>query len=164
MPQLVVGSADFDFEIASWRVSHRRLKQRLARCEEWDLFSGLSTTRRVMGGAGNIEDNLIDAPGGEYRAIAVRSFDATRGLWAIWWLSGLAPHTFEPPVVGRFERGEGVFLGEDVLHGEAVKVRFLWLRTSTGSPRWEQAFSGDGGASWETNWTMDFTAAEAAPV
>jgi len=24
------------------------------------------------------------------------------------------------------------------------------------APRWEQALSVDGGATWETNWTMDF--------
>jgi len=40
-----------------------------------------------------------------------------------------------------------------------VLVRFLWLRTLTRAPRWEQAVSPDGGATWETNWTMDFTRA-----
>jgi hypothetical protein len=38
-------------------------------------------------------------------------------------------------------------------------VRFLWTRTDTESPRWEQAFSDDGGRTWETNWEMDFTRA-----
>jgi quinol monooxygenase YgiN len=35
-------------------------------------------------------------------------------------------------------------------------VRFRWTRLTSGSPRWEQAFSDDGGKSWEINWTMDF--------
>jgi hypothetical protein len=29
----------------------------------------------------------------------------------------------------------------------------------TPGPRWEQAFSGDGGETWETNWIMEFTRA-----
>jgi hypothetical protein len=60
------------------------------------------------------------------------------------------------PMVGRFEGGEGVFYADETLRGMAIKVRFLWLRTATPSPRWEQAFSPDGGKTWETNWEMDF--------
>jgi hypothetical protein len=29
----------------------------------------------------------------------------------------------------------------------------------TPTPRWEQAFSEDGGETWETNWVMDFARA-----
>ena len=61
------------------------------------------------------------------------------------------------PVVGRFVDGVGTFLAEDTFEGRPIVVRFLWTRTDTPSPRWEQAFSEDGGTTWETNWEMDFT-------
>jgi hypothetical protein len=38
-------------------------------------------------------------------------------------------------------------------------MRFIWSRIGPTSARWEQAFSADGGASWEMNWIMDFTRA-----
>ena len=43
------------------------------------------------------------------------------------------------------------------LEGRPIRVRFLWSRITDTSARWEQAFSLDGGGSWETNWIMDFT-------
>lgn len=150
-------SRDFDFELGAWRVAHRRLKVRLAGSEDWEEFAGSSETRPILGGNGNLEDNILEFPGGGYRAIALRSFDAATGRWAIWWLDARRPHHLDVPVVGGFANGVGTFLAEDELGGRPIRVRFLWLRTDTGSPRWEQAFSPDGGASWETNWTMDFT-------
>jgi hypothetical protein len=33
----------------------------------------------------------------------------------------------------------------------------VWSRITREAARWEQAFSLDKGASWETNWIMDFT-------
>ncbi|MDZ4087940.1 MAG: DUF1579 domain-containing protein [Tabrizicola sp.] len=149
-------SSDFDFEIGDWLVRHRRLKERLVGCNDWEEFDGSSTTRHVLGGCGNIEDNIIDFPSGTYRAIAIRSFDAKTGNWAIWWLSSNNPHHLDVPVVGKFEKGVGSFLAEDSLNGRPVLVRFLWLATDTPVPRWEQAMSLDGGLTWETNWTMDF--------
>ena len=146
----------FDFEIGSWHVSHRRLRDRLAECQEWDSFTGTADMRPVLGGNGNIEDNFLDLPQGAYRAIAIRSYDPQRGLWAIWWLSAAEPLSIEAPVVGRFEDHVGTFFADEFFKGRPVKTRFLWLDTHTATPRWEQAMSADGGETWETNWTMDF--------
>lgn len=148
---------DFDFEHGSWHVSHRRLRERLCGCQDWDVFSGMSQTRPILGGNGNLEDNILNMPDGTYRAVALRSFHPAEGTWAIWWLSTRAPHQLDVPVIGRFQGGVGSFYADDMHGGVPVRVRFLWLDTQGLSPRWEQAMSADGGSSWETNWTMDFT-------
>ena len=149
-------SQDFHFEFGKWQVHHRRLKEGLAGCEDWEEFGGTSETRPVLGGNGNVEDNLLEVPGGPYRAIAIRAFDVEKQTWAIWWLSANDPHQLEVPVVGRFDDHVGTFLATDTLCGVPVSVRFLWLDTETATPRWEQALSSDDGVTWETNWTMDF--------
>ncbi len=152
-------SRNFDFGFGKWQVSHRRLKERLTGCTEWEAFAGQSETRPILDGHGNVEDNLIHFPAGTYRAAAIRSYDPGLRTWAIWWLSALDPHRLDVPVVGGFVDGTGTFLANDTLNARAVLVRFLWLDTLTLAPRWEQAMSPDGGATWETNWTMDFTRA-----
>jgi hypothetical protein len=148
---------DFDFEFGDWDVRHRRLKERLAGCEEWVEFAGESSTRPVLGGFGNVEDNLLHLPDGPYRAIAVRSFDRRSATWSIWWLDGRFPDRIDVPVVGRFVDGLGTFLAEDTLDGRPIRIRFLWRTADPLRPRWEQAFSADGGATWETNWIMEFS-------
>lgn len=146
---------DFDFMFGSWTVQHRRLKERLTDCDDWEEFAGLSHTQPILAGDGNVEDNFVELPGHPYRAIALRSFDPDSGEWAIWWLDGRSPHRLDTPVKGRFTGDTGEFRAHDVLNGQPLIVRFLWKKGLV--PRWEQAFSTDDGATWETNWTMDFT-------
>lgn len=148
--------ADFDFIIGDWRVRHRRLKARLAGCTEWVEFEGSSTAHKILGGFGNMDDNVLDLPDGPYRAATVRSFDPTTGLWSIWWLDGRYPDRLDTPVVGRFANGTGLFFADDILDGVPIRIRFTWSSLDRDMPRWEQAFSTDGGHLWETNWTMDF--------
>ena len=148
--------SDFDFMIGDWRVLHRRLNSRLAGCNEWTEFSGTSSTCKILEGFGNVEDNVLHFPDGPVRAAAFRSFDPASRAWSIWWLDGRSPHRLDVPVVGDFNEGVGRFLADDVLDGRAIKVRFTWYPDKAGHPRWEQAFSGDGGRTWETNWTMEF--------
>ena len=55
------------------------------------------------------------------------------------------------------KEGYDVGLAGDDTDGEKpIKVRFEWTGTDTATPRWSQAFSYDGGRTWETNWIMDF--------
>ncbi|MFG6414807.1 DUF1579 domain-containing protein [Roseateles sp. DC23W] len=147
---------DFDFIIGDWRVLHERLDSRLTGCTEWTRFEGLTTTRKILGGWGNVEDNVLHLPSGPYRAAAMRSFDKDTGQWAIWWLDGRAPHTLDVPVRGSFEHGVGHFYADDQLDGRPFRVRFTWLIGADGHPRWEQAFSPDAGVTWEANWRMQF--------
>jgi hypothetical protein len=148
---------DFDFFIGSWEVRHRRLRERLASCDEWDDFSGTAVVRKILGGFGNMDDNVLDLPGGSYRAVTLRSFDRDKRQWAIWWLDGRNPWTLDTPVVGSFTDGVGAFYTDDTLNGRAIRVRYLWTVPRRDAPHWEQAFSADAGATWETNWTMDFS-------
>lgn len=146
----------FAFQTGSWRVRHRKLRERLAGSTDFYEFDGECRAWEVLGGAGNVEDNLINDPAGAYRAAAFRRLDPATGLWAIWWFDPRQAR-LDPPVQGRFENGVGTFLADDELRGRPIKVRFRWSDITRTSARWEQAFSPDGGATWETNWTMAFT-------
>jgi hypothetical protein len=147
---------DFDFVIGDWRVRHRRLKERLAHCQEWEAFDGATSTRKILGGFGNLEEQRIGLPDGEYRAVALRSYQPATNTWSIWWLDGRFPDRLDVPVVGSFTDGVGTFFADDTFAGMPIKIRFVWRCIGPDELQWEQAFSPDGGVSWETNWVMAF--------
>jgi hypothetical protein len=150
-------ASDFDFFIGSWRVAHRRLRERLVGSNEWVEFAGTTVVQKVLGGMGNIDDNTLELPGDPYRAVTLRTFDVKTQQWSIWWLDGRNPGSLDTPVVGEFQDGVGTFYANDTLGGRPIRVRFVWSIPSHNTPRWEQAFSADEGRSWETNWSMEFT-------
>lgn len=147
---------DFDFLFGTWNVRHHYLKGRLVNSTEWLEFDGTLVAWPTLGGAGNVDDNIINKPTGTYRAITVRTFDAKTQNWSIWYIDGRSPASLDPPVVGRFVNGIGTFVCDDVQNGKPVKVRYQWFADKPEHPRWEQAFSPDGGATWEVNWRMEY--------
>ncbi|MFD9339146.1 hypothetical protein ACFWBF_32875 [Streptomyces sp. NPDC060028] len=153
---------DFDFLVGTWDVANRRRTDFLDADSEWEEFPAVSrATRHFDGGAGFDE---IEFPTKGFAGLTLRLYDHERGQWSLHWAS-CRTGTLFPPVTGRFDgnggnggnAGSGIFTGEDTHDGKAVQVRFEWTRTRTDSPRWEQFFSDDGGATWVRNWTMDFT-------
>lgn len=150
---------DFAFLVGRWNVRHHRLKGRLVGSTEWEDFNGVSTLWLTLDGLGTIDDNVLEIPSGTYRAVGVRAFDPVTRQWAIWWLDGRSPTNIDAPVRGGFANGVGVFEADDSLNGRPIRVRFRWSEITAHSARWEQAFSPDGGASWEVNWVMHFTRA-----
>ena len=123
----------------------------------WDEFEGTQVFWQVMDGFGNVDDNVLELPGGTYHGVTLRAYDPKTGQWAIWWLDGRNPFgSLEPPVRGRFENGVGTFYADDTLRGKPIRVRFVWSGITATAAHWEQAFSPDGGQTWETNWVTDF--------
>jgi hypothetical protein len=148
---------DFDFLIGHWQVHHRRLKERLANSHEWIEFAGTSIVWKVMGGYGTMDDNVLELPAGTYRAAGLRAFDPKSGQWSIWWLDSRMPlGPLDPPVRGHFRDGVGTFFSDELFNGRPIRVRFTWSDITPTTCHWEQAFSTDGGATWEPNWVMDF--------
>ena len=118
------GRTDFDFFFGRWNVGHRRLRKRLAGDTNWDVFGGTCEVHPILGGLGNVDDNLIELPASTYRAATLRTFDPATRQWSIWWIDGRNPLSIDVPVRGSFEAGVGTFLCEDVLDGRPIRVRF----------------------------------------
>jgi hypothetical protein len=140
-------------------VKNRRLKQRLAGSTQWEEFGSTLRNWPVLGGFGNVGDNVFNATAGAYRGMSIRTYDETARLWRCWWLDGRSPANITPSLSGRFENGIGTLTGDDVQDGKPVQVRSRWSQITATSARWEQAMSADGGASWETNWIADLARA-----
>ena len=149
------GVHDFDFLVGEWRVHSRKLKERLVGNQDWVEFDGTIRSMKLMDGFANVDDTVFNMPEGDYHGVAPRAYDPKTGLWAIWWIDARNPHAaLDPPVKGRFKDGVGTFYADDTLRGKPIKVRFTWSHITATTARWEQAFSPDGGKTWETNWTQ----------
>jgi len=146
---------DFDFLVGTWDSTHRRLSKRLAGSDDWETFPGRTVGYRAFGGAANVDEITFPTLG--HAGLSVRLYDPGTELWSIYWASTTAPGVLFPPVTGRFVDGVGEFFGDDEHEGRPVRVRFRWTDITATTARWQQAFSADGGETWETNWVMDFT-------
>lgn len=154
-PTLVAdGRHDFDFLHGTYRVRNRRLKERLAGCTEWVEFDAVNTAKPILDGLGNQDEFRTEHwPG--FVGMSFRFFDPQTGQWSIYWADNRRG-SLEPPVRGAFIDDIGLFEGDDQLNGNPIRVRFVWTR-GRDAARWEQAFSADGGKTWETNWIMEFS-------
>ena len=150
---------DFDFWPGEWHVRNRRLRARLAGSDEWEEFEATSTARLLLDGLGNEDEFRTDHAGG-FIGMSFRFFDPESRLWTIYWADSRRPGRLDPPLVGSFSGDVGVFHGDETWEGRPVRIRFVWSAVTTPTPRWEQAFSDDGGETWETNWVMEFTRAK----
>jgi hypothetical protein len=148
------GIADFDFLCGQWQVHHRRLNHRLVDSDEWEEFSSRVRCLQLMDGLANVDESQrLDGP---WVGMSIRLYQRANRQWQISWVS---PHdgVLQAPVQGSFVDGVGTFYGDDVVQGQAIRCRYIWSGKDGPAPRWEQAFSADGGLTWETNWIMTHT-------
>jgi hypothetical protein len=150
------GARDFDFWMGSWKVHNRYLSRRLEGSTDWVEFEATSVARPLLDGLGNEDEFRTDHEGG-FIGMSFRFFDPTTGKWSIYWADSRRPGLLDPPLIGSFFGDVGIFEGTDTFEGRPIDVRFTWSGVTTPSPRWEQAFSADGGETWELNWVMEFT-------
>jgi hypothetical protein len=151
---------DFDFVLGRWRIENTRLVKRLAGSTEWETFEATAHARPLPGGIGNYDDFIAEKWRPEFVGMSFRVFSPITKKWSIYWLDnktgGLdCAGRLTVPVVGEFKDGVGVFTCEDEFEGKPIIVRYIWSNITADSACWEQAFSPDGGKTWETNWVMN---------
>ncbi len=154
-PSVRDGSHDFDFLYGKWRMPNHRLVKRLAGSHEWEDFISCDEAMPLAGGLGDMDFYRTNY-WKDFVGMTIRTYDPATGLWRLYWVDNrLSQGVIQPPVVGRFNGDVGIFEGNDTFNGKPIIVRFTWTLHPKGSEavaKWEQAFSPDGGKTWEVNW------------
>ena len=153
------GQHDFDFLVGSWKFHLKRLKQRLAGSTEWVEFDGTTICQKVLDGRAEVEEMNVESTDQHthIQGLALRLYNPESHQWSIYWVNGADGVLEQNPMVGQFSNGRGEFYNQQIYEGRAIYARFVWSGVTTDSPHFEQAFSTDGGKTWETNWITDQT-------
>ncbi len=157
-PALRDGQHDFDFEVGRWRTHLRRLLKPLTGSTTWVEYDGTSTVRNVWNGRANLLELDVDGPAGRIVALSLRLYDPHAHQWSLNF-SNAASGTMSTPSLGEFKNGRGEFYDQEALGNRTILVRFVIEPSGTDAYRFEQAFSDDGGKTWEVNWIATDTRA-----
>ena len=153
------GQHDFDWEWGRWATKVRVLRNPLSgESPRWADYEGTSVVKPLLGGKANFVELSVAGSTGKIEGGALRLYNPASRQWSLNF-ANLRNGLLTAPVFGGFDaRGTGTFVGSDMLEGRAILVRFVITKPSPSSARFEQAYSADGGATWETNWIATDTA------
>jgi hypothetical protein len=150
------GQRDFDFDLGTWKTHSTRLLHPLTGSTTWVDMDGVSVVRKVWGGKANLAEYKADGPAGHVELLSLRWFNPTTHEWNLDFATpGVG--TLGIPGVGGFKDGRGDFYDYEEINGRSVLVRFSIWKTSQDTAQSEQAFSEDGGKTWEVNWINRYT-------
>lgn len=149
------GRADFDFFMGSWKIHNRRLKERLKGSTTWEEFSGTTVAKKVLDGLGHVEEFIMDRSSGPTAGMSLRFFNPQSGQWTIYLADSVNGLDLRP-AIGEFQDGRAEFYSQEFFEGKSIFCRIVWSEITPNSCHWEQAFSTDGGKTWEVNWISDF--------
>jgi hypothetical protein len=98
---------------------------------------------------------------GNIEALSLRLYNPESHQWSLNF-SNSSVGTLSQPTVGEFRNGRGEFYDRETISGRAVLVRFVISDITADSCHFEQAFSVDGGTTWEVNWIATDTRSDSA--
>src|SRR5438270_4753055 len=147
------GAHDFDWEIGTWATTVKVRRNPLtAEAPQWIEYAGTSVVKPLLGGRANFVELSVTGASGKIEGGSLRLYGSQSGQWSLNY-ANLRNGLLTSPVYGGFDAsGRGLFTGPDTVNGRAILVRFVISRVSPNQARFEQAYSADGGVSWEENW------------
>lgn len=145
------GRHDFDFDFGTWKMHIRRLLHPLTGCTDWIEMDGTTVTNKIWNGRANLATVEAHGSTGRLELLALRLYDPESHQWSIHFATSDVG-ILSVAAVGQFTNGRGEFYDEELYRGRSILVRFSIWHLSPDSIRSEQAFSADGGKTWETNW------------
>jgi hypothetical protein len=156
------GQHDFDFEIGTWKTHLSRLLHPLTGSTTWVEYEGTTVVRKVWNGRANLVELEADGPAGHFEGLNLRLYNPQSHQWSLNFASSNGG-SMSQPTIGEFKNGRGEFFDQETLDGRAIFVRFVISDITPDSCHFEQAFSDDGGKTWEINWRATDTRVKDGP-
>jgi hypothetical protein len=150
------GTHDFDFQFGTWKTHVSRLTQPLAGSGTWTDYEGVSVVQKVWDGRASLLELDVKGPTGHIEGVGLRLYNPTSHQWNLNWTNSRVG-MLTGVMTGEFKDGRGEFYGQDTFNDRMILVRNGFSDITATSSRFEQAFSADGGKTWETNWIMTFS-------
>ena len=147
---------DFDFDYGTWKIHMRRLVHPLTGSTQWTEMDGTTVTRKIWNGSANLAVVEADGTAGHLELLALRLFDPQAHQWRIRFATS-DEGILSVPAVGEIHDGRGEFYDQEMYKGSSILVRLRIWANSPDSLGSDQAFSPDGGQTWETNWINTMT-------
>ncbi|MET0857071.1 MAG: hypothetical protein ABWY27_10015 [Telluria sp.] len=145
------GRHDFDGEIGAWQTRLKRLRNPLSGSTDWIEYAGTTVVRRAVDERANLVELDVSGAAGRIAGVSMRLYHPASGQWSLHF-ANLANGEMTDSMQGAFTNGRGIFYGHDTVAGRRVFVRFLVIPQHQDQWRFEQAYSTDGGRTWEDNW------------
>ncbi len=150
------GQHDFDFEIGTWKTHVKRLLHPMTDSKNWGEYDGTSVVRKVWNGRASILERFLDGSAGHFEGLNLRLYNPQSHQWSLYFGTSKLG-TLSQPMIGEFKNGRGEFYDRATQNDRAILARFVISDITPDSCRFEQAFSDDGGKTWEINWVATDT-------
>lgn len=147
---------DFDFDLGNWKTHSTRLLHPLTGSHDWVEMDGETHVTKVWGGRGNLAEYDATGTSGHVTLLSLRWFNPALHAWEMDFATPQVG-TLGIPGVGAFKDGRADFYDFEPIGGRQVLVKFSIWKTSDDQAQSEQAFSDDGGKTWEVNWVNKYT-------
>jgi len=151
-----VTSNDFDFDIGTFKSHSSRLLKPLTGSDKWVETDGTTVVSRVWGGRANLAEVHIEPPVGPIDFLALRWYSPAARQWFLTFANA-ADGTVGVPLAGVFKGGRIDLYDAEPMDGKQVVVHFAIWPTPRDGGASEQAFSADGGKTWEVNYKTRYT-------
>jgi hypothetical protein len=139
-----------------------RLQHPLTGSGTWTELDGTVAVRKVWDGRANLAEIVADGPSGHLQFLSLRLYDPASHQWSLNF-ANTNGGTLGVPLIGEFNNGRGEFYDQEPFNGRTILVRFVFETLTADSTRDEQAFSVDGGKTWEVNWVNTQTRVKDEP-
>jgi hypothetical protein len=161
-PEEAVAPADeantnhlFDFDFGSWHTHTSRLLQPFANSTTWTPLYGTTVVHKIWGGRANLAEYKASGPSGTVELLSLRWYNTTTHQWSV---DFATPQVgiLGTPAVGEFRNGRLDVYDQEEFQGRSILIRFSIWSIGSDKSHSEQAFSADGGRTWEASWTNDY--------
>lgn len=144
----------FDYQFGTWRVHVARLLDPASGSSRWAQYDGTHVVTPLFNGSANIGVLEVTGPAGHIEGLQLRTYDASTQQWKLSFASG-SDGDVQPPSVGRFANGQGVFFDSTRIGGRPARVRTVATRFTETTYRDVITYSYDGN-TWHPLWIASY--------